>query len=50
METIPRLKTKLRSDIVSVPVFLSYIDYCRVRHKDATLKELHQWKKKFNHR
>jgi hypothetical protein len=35
---------------MSVPIFLSYMDYCRIRHKKATLQELHQWKKLYNHR
>lgn len=35
---------------MSVPIFLSYMDYCRKKHKNPTLRELHEWKMKYNHR
>lgn len=41
---------KSRGDIMSVPVFIAYMDYCRMHHKEPNLHELHQWKKLYNHR
>lgn len=35
---------------MSVSIFLAYMDYCKENHKQPELKELQQWKEKYNHR
>lgn len=35
---------------MSVPIFLSYIDYCREQHKEPDLLELLKWKEHYNNR
>lgn len=35
---------------MSIPIFLAYIDYCKINNKEPDTKELQQWKKKYNHR
>lgn len=35
---------------MSLPIFMAYIDYCKDNHKTPNIQELHQWKKKYNHR
>lgn len=35
---------------MSIPIFLSYIDYCMANNKIPEVKELMEWKKKYNYR
>lgn len=35
---------------MSVSIFLAYMDYCKVNNKQPKVKELHQWKIKYNYR
>ena len=35
---------------MSLSIFMAYIDYCKREHKEPSVEELYQWKKKYNHR
>lgn len=35
---------------MSVPIFMSYMDYCKERNKKPSLEELIEWKRKYNDR
>jgi hypothetical protein len=35
---------------MSVPIFLSYMDYCQEQKKAPEVMELLQWKQKYNNR
>ncbi len=35
---------------MSVPIFLSYIDFCKEHHHEPNVTELKQWKLKYNNR
>lgn len=35
---------------MSVSIFIAYIDYCKEKHKVPEVKELLEWKAKYNYR
>lgn len=35
---------------MSVAIFISYIDYCKAKGKAPEVKELQEWKRKYNNR
>lgn len=35
---------------MSIYIFMAYVDYCKESNKQLEVKELQQWKKKYNNR